>query len=74
MLSKYAEPSEIEFYFSKLTRNDMVEIANASLATMTVEMEWFLSKLIEHGKYAEPSEIEFYLFDKLLDEMENEYV
>tara|TARA_R100000995_G_C3451846_1_gene108566 strand:+ start:503 stop:691 length:189 start_codon:yes stop_codon:yes gene_type:complete len=56
----------------KMTRDDMVKIANASLATMTEEMEWFLSKLIEYGKYAEPSEIEFYLFDKLLDEMEEE--
>ena len=31
----------------KMTRDDMVKIANASLATMTEEMEWFLSKLIE---------------------------
>ena len=58
----------------KMTRNDLITIANASLATMTVEMEWFLSKLIEHGKYAEPSEIEFDLFDRLLDEMERECV
>jgi len=48
----------------------MVEIAKASLATMTVEMEAFLAKLIEDGKYAEPSGDEFDLFDKLLDEME----
>lgn len=58
----------------KMTRNDMVKIAEASLATMTVEMKAFLETLIEAGRYAEPTDDEFDLFDKLLDEMEREYV
>ena len=55
---------------NEMTRNDMVKIAEASPAKMTIEMEAFLAKLVEEGKYAKPTVDEFDLFDELFDAME----
>ena len=62
---------EIKMLRLKTTRNDMIKIAEAFPAKMTVEMEDFINKLIEDGKYAEPTEDEFDLFDELFDAMES---
>ena len=55
---------------NEVTRNDMVKIAEASPAEMTVEMEAFLAKIVEGGKYAKATEDEIELFDELFDAME----
>tara|TARA_R110000787_G_scaffold22767_1_gene65770 strand:+ start:791 stop:1078 length:288 start_codon:yes stop_codon:yes gene_type:complete len=71
LINNLPETKMLILKIDQVLRNDMIKIAEASSAKMTVEMEAFINKLIEDGKYAKPTEDEFDLFDELFDAMED---
>lgn len=55
----------------KLTRNDLIKIAEGSNYTLSLMMDAFINGMIKRGRYAEATQDELQRFDMLLDLMES---
>jgi len=57
-------------FISKVTRDFLIKVAEASKAAMTAEMTAFINELVARGRYADVTSDEIEKFDGLFDAME----